>query len=273
MIYEEKTKIIQESARKLLLDKKADVIIAYRGGGLSGLQVPFIVNHPDEVKDIEWGDRCWQNLAKYLLGIDKKAGIVAKPCDSRAINEYIKENQVKRENVHIISVECSGIVDENGDLRPGCAECGDRISLPGIKEAAEEKESLAGDFAKFRKEIDKCILCFACRQACFGCYCKSCFIEREVPDWQPADIDAGTKMTFHLGRAMHLAGRCVECGSCEASCQSGVNVRYITKEVSDFIYEVYGYKAGMDADEKSALLTHSPDDSEIGFLGGEGIGR
>jgi len=112
-------------------------------------------------------------------------------------------------------------------------------------------------------------LCFACRQACCGCYCKTCFIERDQTDWQPAGIDAGTKMTYHMGHAMHLAGRCVECGACEASCQSGVNLRYIIKEVTKFVEEQYAYSAGMDVNQKPALLTNKFDDREVGFLGGD----
>jgi ferredoxin len=129
-----------------------------------------------------------------------------------------------------------------------------------------EEDSLAENLEKFQKEISKCILCFSCRQACYGCYCKTCFIERDLPDWQPSNIDAGTKMTFHLGRAMHLAGRCVECGACEASCQSGVNVRYIIKEVTKFIEEEYAYSAGMNLEQKPALLINKFDDRETGFL-------
>ena len=89
-----------------------------------------------------------------------------------------------------------------------------------------------------------------------------------MPDWQPAEIDTGTKMTFHLGRAMHLAGRCVECGACEAACASGVNVRYIIKEATNFINETYGFKTGMDFDTKQAMLTYKMEDKEIGFFGG-----
>jgi len=251
MIYKEMTKRIREVCKKLLDNKTADVIIAYRGGGIAGLLTPYFARMPDEVGNIEWGDRCYQNLAAYLPGLDIKAAILAKPCDARAIAQYIKEHQVKRENVFIIGVDCIGMVDENGNPRPGCGDCevrsprifdeyikDERVFALKEKKDSAECDDLAGDFTKFQKEIEKCILCCACRQACYGCYCKSCFIEREMPSFLPADVDSGTKMTFHLGRAMHLAGRCVECGACEASCQSGVNVRYLIKGVTDFIKEI-----------------------------------
>ena len=282
MIHEEKTKEIRAVCEKLLENKDVEVILAYRGGGLDDLQIPYFAKEPSDVKNIEWGDRCCQNIAPYLHGLGKKAGILAKPCDARAVLQYITEKQIERENVYIIGVDCLGMVDENGKTRPGCGDCSvrkppvydkyitdNRVEKLDFSKDLGESGSLAGNFEKFKREIDKCILCYACRQSCYGCYCKNCFIERDLPDWQPAGIDAGTKMTFHLGRAMHLAGRCVECGACQASCQSGVDVRYIIKEVTRFIEDEYGYSAGMDADQKPVLLTNRFDDSEIGYIGGE----
>ena len=286
MIYEEMTKNIREICAKLLESKKVDVIIAYRGGGINDMQIPFFAKEPSDAQYIEWGDRCYQNIASYLLGLKKKAGILAKPCDIRAIVQYVIEQQIKLEDVYIIGVDCMGMVDENGKPRPGCPDCTvhkppvyneyiqDLRILPSddkagaidtAKKEAEEGD-LAENLARFQKEIEKCILCYACRQACYGCYCKECFMERDMTNWHPAEINNGAKMTFHLGRSMHLAGRCVECGACEASCQSGVNLRYIIKNVTAFIEEIYAYSAGMDIDQKPALLTNKFDDAEIGFL-------
>ena len=288
MIYEEMTKNIREICAKLLENKEADVIIAYRGGGADGAQIPYFAKTPKDAENIEWGDRCYQNIAQYLLDFNKKnkkAAILAKPCDARAIAQYITERQLKRENVYIIGVGCMGMVDEKGGPRPGCGDCitrkppiydeyvkDERVDGLETAGAGSGDEDLAGasdKFEKFQNEIEKCILCYACRQACYGCYCKSCFIERDLPDWQPAEIDTGAKMTFHMGRAMHLAGRCVECGACEASCRSGVDTRYIIKEVTKFIEETYGCRAGMDINQSPPLLMNEFDDREVGFLGGE----
>ena len=282
MIYEEMTKNIRAVCDKLFTGKELDLIIAYRGGGINDTQIPYFARQLSDVQNIEWGNRCYQNIAHYLRGLNKKCGILAKPCDARAIVQYINEQQTKRENVYIIGVDCMGMVDEYGKARAGCADCtvrkpplydeyikDERVDAITAAKAEPEESDLAENFEKFYKEIEKCILCFACRQACYGCYCKTCFIERDVPGWNPAGVDAEAKMTFHLGRTMHLAGRCVECGTCEASCQSGVNLRYIIKNVTKFIEELYGYKAGMDTEQNSALLENKLDDKEVGFLGGE----
>lgn len=286
MSYEAMNKEIQGICRNLLENKLVDVILAYKGGGIDNSQIPYFIKNKDDVEELEWGNRCYQHLAPYLLEKKSRVGIVAKPCDVRAIIQYINEGQLNREDVYIIGVDCLGIVDALGNHRPGCGECTVRIP-PIFDEHVEDTrvkdlklngknlsgEDLEINLDRFKKEIDKCILCYSCRQACYGCYCKTCFIEKDVPDWQPRangeSPDTGTKMTFHLGRAMHLAGRCIDCGSCEAACASGVDIRYLIKEVTNFVKDIYDYETGMEIGEKPAMLTYTFEDREVGFLGGE----
>ena len=306
MNFERQISEIRAISKKLLDEGKIDVVLAYADGDLDdGALIPYFARTAEDTDKIKWGDRCWQNLAPYLHGRKDRIAIVAKPCDARAVVQFIIENQIERDNVYIIGMDCPGMIDADGDPRPGCGECKVRVAPVCDTRIVDERIAAHGDAAhgdaahgdvpfvsndtkgtspcaaspfatgspsgslkNFRDEIDKCILCYSCRQACYGCYCSTCFIQRDMPDWQPAEIDAGTKMTFHLGRAMHLAGRCVECGACEAACASGVNVRYIIKEATDFIEEMYGFRTGMDFDTTQAMLTYKMDDKEIGFFGG-----
>jgi len=134
------------------------------------------------------------SLAAYLPGREDKITVHAKPSDVRAIERLIEERQINAENVRIIEIPAEEFIPEAGT---------------------------------FEAEIEKCKLCYACRGACFGCYCKVCFMERGSPNWHPPDIDKAAKITYHLTRAMHLAGRCVTCGACEAACSYGVKLAYI----------------------------------------------
>jgi len=306
MDFDKQISEIRALSGKLLDEGKVDVILAYGDGDLDdGALIPLFVRSQDDVNKIKWGDRCWQNLAPYLHGRDERAAIVAKACDARAIAQYIIESQLERDKVYIIGVDCPGMKDSDGDPRPGCSECTVRLAPVCDTRIEDDRvtnhetnhgdgaisgdgpfdrvplskgpspliapspcvDSPAGSLERFKEEIDKCILCYSCRQACYGCYCPTCFIERDIPGWQPAEVDAGIKMTFHLGRSMHLAGRCVECGACEAACASGVNIRYIIKEATDFIEENYDFKTGMDLETTQAMLTFKLDDEEIGFFG------
>ena len=77
-------------------------------------------------------------------------------------------------------------------------------------------------------------------------------------------------MVYHLGRAMHLSGRCIECGACERVCASGVNVRYLIKEVTDFVEDLYGCRTGLDVEAEPVMASYKFDDREVGFVGGDG---
>ena len=278
MTYEKQTTEICAHGKDLLERGAADVIIGYTSGGdEKGLLIPYFARTPEDVSKLEWGNKCRQNLAPYLPSLTGRVGVVAKPCDARAIVQLIAEGQLSRDRVFIIGVDCGGMTDESGHPRPGCAEC--RVHIPPLYDIRVADEGVQQDcvadakpedntfsLERFHKEIDKCILCYACRQACYGCYCQTCFAERGAPNWLPAKIESGAKMTFHLGRAMHLAGRCVECGGCEAACASDVNLRYIIKEITGFVEETYDYRAGMDLEAVPPLLAYKQDDNEAGFL-------
>jgi len=273
--------------KNLLDEGKANLILGFADGPTGEGSVPFFIRKKDEVDDIKWDDACTTNLAKYLLEKKEGAAIIAKPCDARAIVMYMAENQIDRSKIYIIGVECAGMKDKNGAPPPGCLECtlrtppifdilvkNDNSSVQGAVNThdREEEPGFADKLARFQKEISKCILCYSCRQACYGCYCETCFMDRNMPNWLPNELDIGSKMMFHLGRTMHLAGRCVECGACERACPSSVKIRYLIKELTDFCEELYGYRAGINPDEIPALTAFDQNDREVGFLGGEDDG-
>lgn len=275
---------IRAAAKKLLESGDVQAVIGYRLDDIEGRGIPVFLKDAADTDRLVWNRRCVPNLASYLVGRNGKTAIVAKPCDVRAIVNLIIENQINRDDVYIISPDCPGMTDNEGNELTACAEC--HVNTPPLfdehiddkevevkqKGVAKAASGLEENLARFQAEMEKCILCFSCRQACYGCYCQTCFMDRGVPDWQPAEPDMGAKMVYHLGRAMHLAGRCVECGACENACASGVDVRYLIREVTNFVDELYGYEAGLDLEAQPAMLTYSADDREVGFLGGEAHG-
>jgi len=296
MNFEKQESRMIEVCARLLTEGKVDVVIGFTSGQLDSSAIPYFARRARDVEVMKWDDSCTPNLAKYVIEKKGKVAIVAKPCDARALVMYQIEKQINRDDVYIIGMECHGMKKSDGSPAPGCNECIVRtppvydvlirIEQEQAHEATQQlykqqdidenrcvqnpvKTELNDKLKRFQDEMKKCILCFSCRQACYGCYCKICFIDRDVPNWLPSDLDISTKMMFHLGRTMHLAGRCVECGACERVCPSAVNIRYLIKELTKLCREQYGYKAGMSVDEIPAMSTFSPNDREIGFLGGE----
>ena len=299
MRFDVQTKRIEDVAAKLLESGEAETVIGFAKGEVDDTGIPVIISEAAEAQRLIWSDRCVANLASYALVCGGKIAVVAKPCDVRALVSLIAEKQIERQNVHIIGVDCPGMKDRSGQMLSACRDC--KVHKPPLFDtyiagemedgtvcggAASEKADAAesevegfleeteqqNDLARFLSEMDKCILCYSCRQACYGCYCPTCFMDRGMPDWQPTNPDLGAKMMYHLGRAMHLAGRCVECGACENTCASGVDVRYLIRAVTGFVKELYDYEAGLDPEAEPAMLTYSAEDREVGFLGGDAHG-
>ena len=56
------------------------------------------------------------------------------------------------------------------------------------------------------------------------------------------------KMMFHLIHALHLAGRCTECGECERACPMDIPLGMLKKKINMEMLELFGYTAGIDPD-------------------------
>jgi ferredoxin len=117
-------------------------------------------------------------------------------------------------------------------------------------------------WAYLSREVEKCLRCYGCRNACPLCYCPECFVDASLPQWVGKSIDASDTMMFHLMRAYHLAGRCVACGACERACPVGVDIGKLNRMLLKQVKDLFGYESGLSLDEKSPLATFSPDDPE-----------
>ncbi|MBI4757546.1 MAG: 4Fe-4S dicluster domain-containing protein [Chloroflexi bacterium] len=267
---------IKAKARALLENGQVECVIGY---GLGSLKVrPAFAYTPAEVERFVWNSNCNQNLVNYLNDKkDRKVAIVAKPCDVRAINVLIHESQVKRENVYIIGMACPGM-EWQGQPEARCRHCDQRVPVmydvligqaPNVSVtpddyadvAALEAMSSEERLAFWAREFDRCIRCYACRQACFGCYCFECVAEQLDPQWVGIAIDLPEKQLFHIMRAYHLAGRCVGCQECERVCPMGLPLSLLNRKIAKEVAELFGgYRAGADAAVAPPLATFRKED-------------
>jgi formate dehydrogenase (coenzyme F420) beta subunit len=262
---------LQDKARELLGSGQVTCVLGYEVGTL-GVR-PFFAYKPEDAGKLAWNNECTYNLVNYLRDKrGKKVAIVVKPCDSHALNILLHEGQVKREEVFVLGVPCEGTVWK-GQADPRCALCAEHVpsvydvllgEAPSVAAVADDYDDVAKydamspaereDF--WRKQFDKCIRCYACRQACFGCYCSECVTEQLEPAWQSIAITRQEKQFYLLMRAYHLAGRCVECNECERACPMNIPLRLLNRKVAKEVAGMFnGYRAGLDPAVRPVLTT------------------
>jgi ferredoxin len=115
---------------------------------------------------------------------------------------------------------------------------------------------------RFRQAAERCIACYACRQACPMCDCAECFTDRTAPALMGPTADPSEAMLFHLVRAMHLAGRCVDCGACVRACPVGVDLRHLHLALEREAAERFDHCPGVDPAARPLVGSFRPDDRE-----------
>jgi len=269
---------IRAKARELLESGQVSCVIGYEEGTRGRVRPAFIYK-PEDVDRLVWNERCIHNLVVYLRQFARplkrgeeppRVAILVKPCDSRSLNVLLQEKQVERERVYVIGLACEGMrVD--GQLQERCQRCEDRIPLVYDLLVGEKPQTVGHeDYADVEelermsprerldfwlRELDRCILCYACRQACPACYCSECVAEQLDPLWMGIAIDLPRKWFFHTMRAYHLAGRCAGCNACEQVCPMDIPLSLIYRKLVKEVETLFSYKAGLDAETPSPLAT------------------
>ena len=110
---------IRARAKELLESGKVRAVLGFRRSSAGLLAEPTFVTAADDAASLVWDATCVHNLALYLVNEKKRQkaertpdtrplAIIAKGCDSRAINVLLQENHVAREEVIILGVSCEG---------------------------------------------------------------------------------------------------------------------------------------------------------------------
>ncbi|MFH1615064.1 MAG: Coenzyme F420 hydrogenase/dehydrogenase, beta subunit C-terminal domain [Planctomycetota bacterium] len=218
----------------------------------------------------------------------EKLKIIGVPClgivDPAKIEKHLGGKDIKQADVHegIITVRGKGfekILKVEDFLHDSCLSCehrdpdicdvviGEKIpqSLPSTEyDKVKQIEAMSPDqrWEFFKKELSRCIRCYACRNACPLCYCKKCFIDQSFPAWLGKSTDISDTMAFQIMRALHTAGRCVDCGACVRACPNNIDIRMLTKKVAKDVKELFDSEAGVSLDEEAPLTVYREDDPQ-----------
>jgi len=130
------TRRLRQLASELLGDGTTSMILGYRRGTLPGQVVPGFVSRPEQAEELVWDSNCHHNLSVYLPRVREpngKVGAVVKKCDAATVVGLLQEKQLKRDELHLIGVQCAGVWD--GDrLAAKCHTCDGQV--PSLCDAA-----------------------------------------------------------------------------------------------------------------------------------------
>lgn len=254
---------------QLLNDKTIDVFIGYGKGSADRIRATF-ARTADQAENLVYNAECKINLAGYLLKQEVKhlgkIGILANVAALRSMMQLASEFQIKDGEVLVLFANPDGSFTEFNDFHSieAFLETTDTGIKPDEKEMIGRLEAMTVTerWIFWNKEFEKCIKCYACRAACPMCYCHRCTTDVNLPQWIPVASHELGNLDWHLMRAMHLAGRCVNCGECAKACPMDIPLNLLTYQLIEPIKTGFGATAGMKANAVYALSTFKPEDKE-----------
>jgi ferredoxin len=277
---------IRETAKRWLEGEEVKYIIGYEAGRGAETKVVF-ARKPGDADRLVWNTMCVNNLTLFLVEeMQRKlargeepdtrpVGIVVKPCDSKTIVELMKEHIVPRERVKIIGLTCEGVCDTkkligteseppavtDATIAGKCTVCTHHNPLIADVVVGEAvPETITDDYSEVA-ELEA--MSPEERWAFWVCYCEECVFDREKPyRWNEKSVQLPENTFYHLVRAMHLAGRCVDCGECERVCPVDIPIRKINRFLEKKAKERYGVEPGVDPEADSMFGTCDTADPE-----------
>jgi len=232
----------------------------------------------------------------YILGVScEKEGVL----DERKLARKLKNRKPKKvefgekDNFIVTTEEGKIEIPAKELLADRCLECkanfpviydvliGEKTQRDGEKpfKALEKIESLSQEekWNFWKEELSKCIRCYACRSVCPMCYCDECVVDTinfavtadtsaeekaQKIKWIDKSPVSSENFVYHLVRAIHLAGRCVDCGECERACPLEIPLRLLNKKMEKEAKELFGYEVGMDPTQPSLVSSFKDEDPE-----------
>ena len=241
---------MQAQVEQWLKEGRVDIFIGYKN--VDGHVMPYFYTKEniEEVKDLVMGQARY-SLEKVATKVaaehpDMKIGILlARDCNQQALHVLYVWNQLNPNHIQTIEAfEASSEPEQPEVATPYKQQMGLGKSMaPKDMEAFDQAER----FSRWMYEFSKCLKCYGCRNICPVCFCKECSLEHKDlvrTGNLPPEIPI-----FHLVRAVHMAGRCIDCGLCEEACPSDIPLRLLYRKVDEIVQDVFDYETGTSLDQ------------------------
>lgn len=115
---------LRDEAKRALGRKEVEYLIGYQKGSYGFRVSPFFISRKEEVDHLTFSPLCSLSLVNYLTiegkppvaGEDtkskaKKIALFVRGCDSRALNQILAEGGISRDQLYVIGIPCSGVID------------------------------------------------------------------------------------------------------------------------------------------------------------------
>ena len=116
-------KQLREEVNRVITRDDVKYVIGWEKGSFGFNMKPLFITSSDDVDRLVFNPLCVHNLSVFPMLEEKlplrkganentdKIGVIVKGCDSRAIVQIIQEKGLERENLVIIGIPCSGVID------------------------------------------------------------------------------------------------------------------------------------------------------------------
>ena len=262
-------KQLQNKVAELFANGSINLMIGYKNA-INKEPVPCFVENEVQISELIYTPDCKGNLAVYLHKIEvkqaKKVGILANISTLRSLIQLTSENQLGDVEKIVMTVNAKDELVVFADMSE--VETYIQANFPEYTEKDKALLEQLGRMTRaerwnyWTEQFSACIKCYACRAVCPMCYCPSCTVECNQPQWIKLSSETTGNLEWHTMKAMHLAGRCVNCGECGRICPAGIPVHLLTAKMNQDIEKEFGAKTGFSCNAGYAMNTFKPGDKE-----------
>ena len=186
----------------------------------------------------------------------RKFSVMVRGCDERSLVELFRNRQLDPAQIVMVGIACPAEKAQACKCPrpfPSQIAAGEAQEICADLSAVQALEALPLDerFSFWSAQFGKCIKCYGCRNICPVCFCGTCTLE-DAPLVAKGEIPAPVP-SYHLARAFHMAGRCIDCGLCEEGCPVNIPLRTLYRKVIEIVKKNFDYVPGEQRDTEPPL--------------------